>query len=197
MQTVIHRYEQLQQHNASLSEAIQKDKQELERLRQSAEDELPEDETNELAKRRKELDQSEREEAALMVELESLLKGMESSLSISASIQGSEQPDLEQTMKNIDQRRSLLHQLCEQFVAAGKEGGNEYACAIDLILRHDNSIPLSVLKTEMKAVIADKSKVLPVCFCFLPNAQTIYGLVGDQIILIDRKTKDPTVSCLV
>ena len=102
----------------------------------------------------------------MLVELESLLKGMESSLSLSVSTHGGESLDLEQTEKKIDHRQEILHHLCECYVREGKAGVNEAACALDIILRHDNSVSLSTLKSEMRSVISDKGKVLPVGFCF-------------------------------
>ena len=164
MQSVVLQYRELQEHNTKLESLITEERAELDRLQKSAADGLLEGEENELSIKRRELDQSEQEEAALLVELESLLKGMESSLSLSVSTHGGESLDLEQTEKKIDHRQEILHHLCECYVREGKAGVNEAACALDIILRHDNSVSLSTLKSEMRSVISDKGKVLPVGF---------------------------------
>lgn len=166
MQSVVQQYRELQEHNTQLESMIKDEKAELERLQKLSADGLLEDEENELSQKRRELDQSEQEEAALLVELESLLKGMETSLSLSVSTPGSESWDLEQLEKKIDQRQEILHHLCECYVREGKAGLNEAACAIDIILCHQNSVSLSTLKSEMRSVLSDKGKVLPVRFSF-------------------------------
>lgn len=166
MQSVIRQYQELQEHNTQLESMIAEERRELDRLQKLAADELLEDEENELSIKRRELDQSEQEEAALLVELESLLKGMESSLSLSVSTHGGESWDLEQLDKKINQRQEILHRLCECFVREGKVGANEAACAIDIILSHHNSVSLNTLKNELRSVISDKGKVLPVSFLF-------------------------------
>lgn len=59
----------------------------------------------ELEKKRVELDASERDEAALMVELEGLLKGKDNSLSLNSSLQDE---DVQNQIKQLERRQLLL-----------------------------------------------------------------------------------------
>lgn len=59
----------------------------------------------ELEKKRMELDASERDEAALMVELEGLLKGKDNSLSLNSSLHDE---DVENQIKQLERRQLLL-----------------------------------------------------------------------------------------
>ena len=59
----------------------------------------------ELEKKRAELDASERDEAALMVELEGLLKGKDNSLSLNSSLQSE---DVETQIKRLEKRHLLM-----------------------------------------------------------------------------------------
>ena len=59
----------------------------------------------ELEKKRAELDASERDEAALMVELEGLLKGKDTSLSLNSSLQSE---DVETQIKRLEKRHLLM-----------------------------------------------------------------------------------------
>lgn len=59
----------------------------------------------ELERKRLELDASERDEAALMVELEGLLKGKDNSLSFNSSFHNE---DVENQIKQLERRHLLL-----------------------------------------------------------------------------------------
>lgn len=107
----------------------------------------------ELDRKREELDKSEREEAALMVELENLLKEGESSLSLSSNVKN-ETAQLTATIANYDRRHQILRHLCEEFVAEARKGGSEVGIAMDILLRHGGEMLLSDLKNEMKKEIS-------------------------------------------
>ncbi|KAK8829603.1 hypothetical protein WA556_005521 [Blastocystis sp. ATCC 50177/Nand II] len=189
VQSVLSRYEDLQKQNQRLVDAIASEKDKLNALREerrrTLDNVLTDDEATELEKKRAELDASERDEAALMVELEGLLKGKDTSLSLNSSLQSE---DVETQIKRLEKRHLLMRHVCEEYVTEGKECGNSVAIAMEILFRNGGDMLLSDLKNEMKKVIqGNPSAVL----------STIYSLVGNQIIRIDRSTKEQRVICLV
>ncbi|KAM7457515.1 hypothetical protein BLSTO_01730 [Blastocystis sp. subtype 1] len=199
VQSVLSRYEDLQKQNQRLVDAIASEKDKLNALREerrrTLDNVLTDDEcamstrlrirATELEKKRAELDASERDEAALMVEMEGLLKGKDTSLSLNSSLQSE---DVETHIKRLEKRHLLMRHVCEEYVTEGKECGNSVAIAMEILFRNGGDMLLSDLKNEMKKVIqGNPSAVL----------STIYSLVGNQIIRIDRSTKEQRVICLV
>ena len=106
----------------------------------------------ELARRREELDQSEREEAQLMVELDTLLKESDSSLSLTTG--QNEAAELHAEVDRLTHHRSILRHICEEFVAEGKKEGSEVGIAMSILLQHGGEMLLSDLKNEMKKEIS-------------------------------------------
>ena len=119
VQSVLSRYEDLQKQNQRLVNAIASEKDKLNALREerrrTLDNVLTDDEcamstrlrirATELEKKRAELDASERDEAALMVELEGLLKGKDTSLSLNSSLQSE---DVETQIKRLEKRHLLM-----------------------------------------------------------------------------------------
>lgn len=119
VQSVLSRYEDLQKQNQRLVDAIASEKDKLNALREerrrTLDNVLTDDEcamstrlrirATELEKKRVELDASERDEAALMVELEGLLKGKDTSLSLNSSLQSE---DVETQIKRLEKRHLLM-----------------------------------------------------------------------------------------
>lgn len=119
VQSVLSRYEDLQKQNQRLVDAIASEKDKLNALREERRRTLDNVLTDvecamstrlriratELEKKRVELDASERDEAALMVELEGLLKGKDTSLSLNSSLQSE---DVETQIKRLEKRHLLM-----------------------------------------------------------------------------------------
>lgn len=120
VQSVLSRYEDLQKQNQRLVDAIASGEGQTERAsRGKAKDagQRADGRTEcamstrlriratELEKKRAELDASERDEAALMVEMEGLLKGKDTSLSLNSSLQSE---DVETQIKRLEKRHLLM-----------------------------------------------------------------------------------------
>ena len=112
----------------------------------------------ELTRRREELDQSEREEAQLMVELDGLLKESESSVSLTTG--QNEVAELHTEIDRLTHHRTILRHICEEFVAEGKKEGNEVGIAMAILMKHGGEMLLSDLKSEMKKEISGNPSLI-------------------------------------
>ena len=105
----------------------------------------------------------------------------------------------------------ICRHVCEEFVNEGKERnlvakamqvGTKMICDKEqIIIQNGGEMNMNDLKAEMKNADEKTSVVLSVSyftFKFIGNkAQTIYSLVGNQIIRIDRNAQEQKAVCLI